>query len=160
MNSNYKIKKLNFFDVLSFFKVTHILGCCGKDMSEKYGLNHWNNIWLKNFAIVCLCVLKNKIYLVYNLSGEAVATFQTKKIGSSLRFQKLATNPQFSGQGIVSVCIKAIEDMAKEEKCSKVCLEVYDKSQHAIDFYGHRGYKICGNSNTIKYNELLMKKVI
>jgi hypothetical protein len=37
-------------------------------------------------------------------------------------------------------------------------MEVYDKSQHAIDFYLHRGYVQCGVVNSLKYKEYVLQK--
>ena len=156
----YSVKKVNILDISSINKVVYILGCCGKDMYEKYGLNHWNNSWFKNFVIVCLCILKNNVYLVHDNEKNPIATFQTKIKGNSLNLQKLATNPHYAGKGIGSFCMNEAEKYAIDNNCSRVCLEVYDKSQHAIDFYIHRNYKIVGKTNTLKYTELLMEKLI
>ena len=155
----YKVQKVFMLDFVSFFKVSEILRKCGKDMAEKYGLNHWNNSIIKNIIIVLLCALRNKVYLVYE-KDRAVATFQLKKIDEKCRLQKLATSPQNSGKGIGSFCMNYIEETAKKEGCKKVCLEVYDKSVHAGNFYSHRGYKEVGKTNTLKYTEILMEKEI
>lgn len=50
--------------------------------------------------------------------------------------------------------------------CGKVLLlciklrKVYAPSKHALDFYLHRGYKVCGNTKTLKYSEIRMEKVL
>jgi len=154
----YTVRKVRFFQLFSLHKVSVILIKCGRDMAQKYGLQHWNNSYIKNAAVVALCALKNKIYLVYDESKRPIATFQTKKIGDSLRFQKLGTNPDHAGKGVGSFCMQTIENMAKDLGCCRVCLEVYDKSEHAKAFYEHRGYVVCGKAETLKYTELQMEK--
>lgn len=51
-----------------------------------------------------------------------------------------------------------IERLAKEQGCSEVICEVYDQSEHAKSFYEHRGYAIYGETETLKYKELKLKK--
>lgn len=53
-----------------------------------------------------------------------------------------------------------IERLAKESGCTEVICEVYDKSEHAKNFYEHRGYTVYGATETLKYNELKMRKEI
>ena len=108
---------------------------------------------------MALCVLKNDIYLVQK-GKTPVATFQTKKAGESFLFQKLATMPECSGNGIGTFCMSEIERLAVENGCKEIICEVYDKSHHARDFYEHRGYRVYGTAETLKYNELkLVKKL-
>jgi ribosomal-protein-alanine N-acetyltransferase len=99
------------------------------------------------------------VYLVSN-DHFPVATFQIKVVKDSLWFEKLAVLPQFNGEGVGTFCMDAIEKFARELKCSKVCMEVYEKSRHAIDFYSHKGYVAAGTVETMRYNELVMEKEI
>ena len=153
----YRVRRIGLLNLLALCKVCSILYRCGKNMAEKNGLQHWNNSYLKTLAIVFLCALKNKIYLVYD-GKRAIATFQTKKTGDALRFQKLATDPRYAGKGVGSFCLNEIESVAKAMGCARVCLEVYDKSAHAREFYEHRNYVVCGEVSTLKYTELQMEK--
>ena len=153
----YTVKKVSALNFSELNKVSDILYLCGKDMATKYDLHHWDNSRLKNAIVVILCVAKNNVYLVYD-EKKAIATFQTKKIGDSLNFQKLATNPAFAGKGVGSFCMETIESMAREQGCKKVSMEVYDKSNHAMSFYEHRGYSVCGTVSTLKYTEIKMEK--
>ena len=155
----YRVRKVTVFRVLDFFRVENILYRCGKDMAQKYDLQHWNNGHIKNFLIVALCFLKNDIFLVFD-DNKPIATFQTKKCGDGLRLQKLATDPCFSGKGVGSFCLKTVEEMAKAADCKKVFFDVYDKSQHAAHFYENRGYTPCGSINTLKYTEVRMEKLL
>ena len=153
----YSIIRLNLWNILKLNKAVSILHKCGKDMAKRYDLHHWDNSYLKNWLIIIICALKNKIYLVTD-GKSYVATFQTKKRKEMLCFQKLATDPSFSGKGVGSFCLSQIELMAAESGCTEVVCDVYDKSAHAIQFYENRGYHVYGTCETIKYKELKMKK--
>lgn len=135
----YQVCKLSKCNIAGLKKVSDILYECGKDMAKKYDLHHWDNSRLKNCIIVALCSLKNNVYLIYS-NKTPVATFQTRKRENLFLFQKLATAPAFSGGGIGSFCLTEIERLAKENGCTEVVCEVYDKSEHAKSFYEHRGY--------------------
>lgn len=153
----YSVRKLKIWNINGMLHVSNILYKCGKDMSDKYNLHHWDNTHLKNWSIVALCILKNNIYLVSD--GEIpVATFQTRKINHSYLFQKLATSPEFAGRGIGTFCLQEIERLAKSENCSEISCEVYDKSEHAKAFYEHNGYSFCGETKTLKYREVKLRK--
>lgn len=154
----YSIHKVNPMNIPGLCRVERILYRCGKDMAQRYDLRHWNNSHIKNVAVMALCLLKNRVYLVQDREGMAVATFQLRKNGQSLHFGKLATDPACTGKGIGSFCMAQIERMAEEESCKKVCCEVYDKSEHAICFYKNRGYRVCGSVNSLKYGQLQMEK--
>ena len=156
----YSVHKVNPYDIVGLYRVEQILHRCGENMAIKHGLQHWNNSHFKNAVVMALCIMKNKVYLVYNNDHNAIATFQIRKGGTELHFQKLATDPVFSGKGVGSFCLEYIERVALAEGCDKVCLEVYDKSKHAIGFYINRGYWVCGSVNTLKYTELKMEKYI
>lgn len=159
MKELYSIRKLNKCNISGLNKVSGILYACGRNMANEFNLHHWDNSRIKNCIIVALCNLKNDIYLVY-CNEKPVATFQTRKIKKVFLFQKLATYPQFAGGGVGSACLAEIERLAKESACAEVICEVYDKSMYAINFYLHRGYTICGTTDTLKYRELKMRKVI
>ena len=151
-----RVKKLNLFKL---DKAASILSSCGKDMAQKYDLHHWDNPYFKTLIIAGLCSLKNDIYLVY--SGEKpVATFMTKKNASDFHFEKLGTLPAEAGRGIGSWCLTKIEDQAREKGCSKVTMEVYEPSEHAIGFYQHHGYQIVGKQNSRKYTLVKMEKEV
>lgn len=159
-NKAYLVKRVRLWNVNMLFKVTDVLYRCGKDMAEKYDLHHWDNSRFKTFAIVCYCALKNKIYAVFGGQTNApIATFQTRKKQTSFLFQKLATLPEAAGKGVGSFCLSEIETMAQSAGCKEVVCEVYDKSEHAKAFYERRGYRVFGETKTLKYGELKLKKV-
>lgn len=155
----YKLKKVSVYDIPQLTKVAAILNACGKDMARKYNLHHWDNPYIKSFAIVCLCVLKNEVFLLYS-DNSPVATFQIKVKNETLHFEKLGTLPSAAGQGIGSLCMKKIETIAQKRGCNKVVMEVYEPSQHAITFYENKGYKSVGMVDTLKYREIKMEKNI
>lgn len=159
MNKQYSVRQVKLWNIKDLNRVCKILYLAGKSMAEKYGLQHWNNSYFKDCVIVFLCVLKNKIFLVLS-EDVAVATFQTKTNEKELLFQKLATHPQYEGNGIGSYCMEQIESIAKENACSDVVCEVYDKSEHAKRFYEHKGYECFGVTDTLKYSEVKMRKQI
>ena len=159
MPENYAVKQISPFSIHRLMQVENILFKCGKNMAEEQNLHHWDNSHIKNAVIVCLCALKNKIYLVFD-DVTPIATYQTKVIGDNFRFQKLATTPDFSGRGIGSFCMREIERQASNSGCKSVCCEVYDKSTHAINFYKHKGYVVVGKEETLKYTELIMEKAL
>ena len=149
LESNLIIRK-NCLD-----KRVHIMAC-------KYDLHHWDNSSFKNFVIIMLCEMKNDVFLVIE-NKNPVATFQVRvdEVDDlNLHFEKLACSPRSSGKGIGSYCMNYMEEMARNKKCKKVCLEVYSSSKHAIEFYKHRGYVVSGEIKTLKYNELKMEKLL
>lgn len=153
----YTLKKVGKLDILRLNKVADILNACGKNMAKKYDLHHWDNPYLKSLVIVGLCALKNDIYLLY-ADEKPVATFMTKLQGDSLSFEKLGTLPSEEGKGIGSMCMEKIEEFAKNAGCKKVVMEVYEPSQHALFFYEHKGYKVVGMTDTLKYKEVRMER--
>lgn len=138
--------------------VTDILYYCGKDMAKKYDIHHWDNLWLKTFLIVIICSIRNRVSVVEN--GKIVATYQTKKKDCVLYFQKLAVKPAEGNKGIGSFCLKQIEQEAKKRACAKVQMDVYSKSQHAIQFYKKHGYSQMGENKTLKYDVVCLEKVL
>lgn len=156
----YKTRKIKKYDVVSLYKVLIILRKCGKDMKVKYGLEHWHNSWIKDIAIMSLCALSNSVFLVEDLDKNPIATYQSRVYGEMFHLSKLATDPKFSGKGVGSFCIETAEENAKARNCNRLSFEVYEKSQHAINFYKNRGYKIVGNTDTLKYKEFVMEKEI
>lgn len=126
-------------------------------MAEKYDLHHWDNSHFKNWIIVALCALKNRIYLVYD-GKTPVATFQTRKVNEDLLFQKLATLPEFAGKGIGTFCMNQIERLGRAEDCRHLICEVYDQSHYAKSFYEHRSYTVYAATDTLRYKILKLQK--
>lgn len=154
------VRQVRAHQLGKLLRITEILYACGKDMAEKYGLQHWNNSKLKTLVIVALCVLKNRIFLGMDKDGKGIVTIQARIHDGSLHVAKLAVLPSEGGKGYGSVCLKWMEEYARANGCKTVELEVYDQSRHAIAFYEHCGYTVCGSAETLKYREIQMKKML
>ena len=150
------VRKVRFLD--DVLVATNILNACGKDMAKRYDIHHWDNPWIKTFFIVLICLAKNNVYVVED--RRIVATYQTKKKGSILYFEKLAVMPEMSSKGIGSFCLRQIETEARENDCKKVQMDVYSKSQHAIQFYQNHRYSIIRENKTLKYEIVCLEKVL
>lgn len=155
----YELINVRLNNIFKMREVAKILNLCGKDMATKYDLHHWDNSMIKSIAIALFCSLKNKVFLLCK-DGVAVATFMIRIDGNSLHFEKLGTLPKESGKGIGTICLDMIENIAKEKGLSKVKLEVYEPSKNAIEFYAHRGFVVVGKTETLKFHELIMEKII
>lgn len=155
----YIINSVRWFNLKRICQVSRILNACGKDMAQKYDLHHWDNPYLKTFVIVCLCVIKNEVFLICERNNP-VATFQIKGQDKTLRFEKLGILPANAGNGIGSYCVHRIERIAYERGYKKIAMEVYQPSKHAINFYEHKGFVVVGKTNTLKYKEVKMEKSI
>lgn len=154
----YSVNKVKLYNLPTLFNVAKILKECGEDMYAKYGLAHWKNSYFKTLLIVFYTALKNNVYVCFDENNTMIATFQTKRRGNSLCFSKLAVMPASSGKGAGSFCLKQIEKMAVNENIPSLRCEVYDKSEHAYNFYIGHGYKKAGSISTLKYNELILEK--
>lgn len=149
-----RVKPLNISGLIQAARILHT---CGKDMAQTQDLHHWDNPFWKSLAIAGLGALKNEVWLA-EWDGSPVGTYQIRQQGEVLRFEKLATLPSAAGQGIGSRCMERIEAAACGRGCSKVTMEVYAPSAHAIAFYEHRGYRTMGTVKTLKYEEVRMEK--
>lgn len=152
-----QIIQVHFYQIKHIFDVATILNQCGKDMVDKYDLHHWDNPMLKSVLIVCMRLLKNKVFLVME-EKSPVATFQIRKEKDSLFFEKLAVSPTASEKGYGTYCMNLMEKKAKSLGLKKMKMEVYDQSTHAINFYLHKGYVQVGTTGTLKYCDIIMEK--
>lgn len=159
IRKDLSVKQLHFYSICSLIKVEKILYLCGKEMAQKNDLHHWDNSHFKNAIIVVLCALKNHIYLVHN-GCAPVATFQVKKNGDKLICQKLAVLPELSRQGFGSFCVEECERQAIDLGCRSVIYEVYDKNVRALKFFQNNGYREVGRIQTLKYQEIVVEKVL
>lgn len=154
----YRVVRVGLFDPGYILRIADILHRCGKDMAEKYGLHHWDNPKLKTLFIVGLGLVKNRVYAVNDKSGTTVATFQVKRSGDRLHFEKLGTRPDMGGRGIGSFCLREIERIAAEAGCGQVCMEVCSSGKNALGFYLNRGYTVSGEGKTLKYPVTKLQK--
>lgn len=156
----FQLYSVSLFDIKRLSSIAKIFFQCGKDMANRYNLHHWDNSMIKSFAIALYCALKNEVYIVTDLTDKVIATFQIKKKDDYLFFEKLAVDPSFSNKGVGTFCLQTIERLSKDKGIKSIRMDVYDKSQHAIDFYLHKGFIVVGKENTLKYTNLIMEKRI
>lgn len=76
----------------------------------------------------------------------------------NLCVRKIATLPSYEGNGIGGRNMKYMENYARQQNCSSICLDVYSKSKGAIGFYLHNGFKVVGTKRSIRFKELIMEK--
>jgi len=159
MTKKYSVKQVSIFTVSRLLEVERILYASGKHMAAREGLHHWDNSHFKTLIIVILCMLKNKVFIVYE-DKNAVATFQTQITGDILVPEKLAIFPACLGRGLGSFCWERIEREAKAAGCRLVRSYVYEKNKNAVLFHTHKGYSIVGKKKTLKYTELKMERIL
>ncbi len=153
------VREVKPWNIPGLIRVAGILDACGRDMAARYGLRHWDNPRWKTLAVCAVSVLRHRVYLTRDGSGDA-ATFQTDRQGSLMHLSKLATLPAAAGRGLGSFCLTYAENLARAAGCAGIVLEVYDKSEHAIKFYLHRGFRTVGTVKTLRYTELRMEKTL
>lgn len=158
MLSVHKISPLN---LPAFWETAKILSDCGDDMYQKYNISHWKNSVLKSFLIVIYSMVRytRKVMGVYD-GDTMIGTYQISKVNDSLCFGKLAISPSCSGQGFGTYCIEQMTKQAIECGCKKLQCEVYIHSQHALDFYLHKGFVEEGICKTLKYTEIKLVKYL
>lgn len=152
------------------FEVYEIIRISGEHMYKEQGLIHWKDPYPID-SIKKNCE-EREVFLVKELDmGIFVHTFQLefnheynqlennegKKI---CVVNKFATLPNVAGNGIGKLSMNYIEEYCKDLGISKICLDVYDKSEHAINFYKKRGFIVTGTKPTRHFTVYLMEKQI
>lgn len=153
------IKAVSFFDIPSILSVSNVVFDCGRDMSKKYGLHHWDNSRILTFCIVIYgIIIKNTKLWRVDSNKKAIATFQTKIKGDFLNFSKLAVSPAFEGKGIGKECLHFMESIGKQNNLKGLSCEVLSESANALNFYLHNGFKEVGSISTLHYSERVLVK--
>ena len=149
--------------------IYHNLKLCSENMLKEQGLEHWIPVYSiesiekdineKNVFIV---EYKEKIignFTVYSGLNDLWKDnwFYEKSI-NNIYVSKLCIIPEYSKHGFGKMCMQYIEEFCLNNKYNCICLDVYDKAIHAINFYKKIGYEIIGNASTRRFNVLLMKK--
>lgn len=144
-------------------KIYNLLKKSGQNMHEKYALTHWRNP-LPIEAIARNCGNKHVFIAKDEASDEYVHTFcldiEELNGKKQIKICKFSTAPEFENRGIASESIKFIEDYSRKNGITSLMLDVYVKSEHAINFYIHRGFKVAGYSQTKHFTVLSMQKEI
>lgn len=149
-------------------KVYEIIRASGERMYIEQGLSHWRTPYpLESIKKDCE---EKEVYLVKDVDeNKYIHTFQleflndlstsdNEKKESKAIINKFATIPQAEGKGIGKLSINYIEDYCSKKGVSKISLDVYDKSEHAIKFYKKRGFIITGSKSTRHFSVYLMEK--
>ncbi len=155
-------------------EVYGILKRSEEDMYYSQGLVHWKTPYPID-AIKRDCA-EREVYIAKNLdSNQFVHTFQLdfKPFGSQdanieevedeiktnvVYLRKFATDPQVSGKGIGKQSMNFIENYCRSMGISKICLDVYEKSQKAIQFYIKNGFIVIGSKPTKHFRVYVMEK--
>lgn len=138
--------------------VFDILRACGHEMFEKDGMEHW----IPDYPIEAIEKDCDDKFVVLGYDEERkkyTSTFQMYLDDDrNLYIRKVATHPDYQGLGIGKKNLEYVFGFAKKLGCEKVCLDVYDKSKAAIDFYLHNGFRITGKKATRRFEVVLMEK--
>lgn len=159
MNLHYS--KVSFSSLPKIIRISRIIESCGENMYEKYNLPHWKNSLCKTILIVLYTMLIKGMTLWAVTCGQnIIATYLTKKDKGYLNFAKFAVDPSFEGKGLGTKCISEMTALAKANALKGLSCEVMSTSEHALNFYLHRGFRQVGSTKTLKYTEFkLIKKL-
>lgn len=155
--------KLTEKDDIYHQEVYKILKKCGQDMYKKDNLSHW----LKPYPIVNIKKdVKTKSVFIVKKEEYTVATFMLSDKKSIffnddekfIYLSKFAVLPDMSGNGIGTRCIEYIEEIVRENNFLGIRLDVYHKSQKAIDFYIKNGFTKLFESSTKHFRVICMEK--
>lgn len=152
--------------------VYEIIKNSGGHMFQNQGLIHWKVPYsIESIKENCA---KREVFLIKDLDiNQYVHTFQlefiyfntpyihSKKSGTGIYIaiiNKFATIPHIEGRGVGKESINFIEHYCREKNVSKLCLDVYEKSIHAIRFYQNRGFRIVDKKPTKHFIVYLMEK--
>lgn len=157
--------------------IYEIIKSCGEDMFQKQGLMHWRTPYPK-VSIQKNCA-EREVFLVRDLdTNQYVHTIQLEFITSNenittccqnadnetefkvVNLNKGATIPQASGKGIGKQCFDYIENYCRNRGISRICFDVYDKSEHAVQFFENIGYTIVGSKPTRYFTVYIMEKTL
>lgn len=141
-------------------QVFNILSACGHDMLNKNGLEHWIPDYPKE-AIEKDCLDKFVVLVYDERRSQYVSTFQMYLDGDdALYIRKVATLPECQGLGIGKQNLQYINEFARKLGRKRISLDVYDKSEDAINFYLHNGFQITGKRKTRRFEVVLMERMV
>ena len=108
--------------------------------------------------------MSSENYIVYGcyLDNVLTGTVSTKlNDKGDLYFMSMAVSPGFSGQGLGSALLNAIENEAKEKNCRTIILETYAPLLDAIRLYEKNGYRRTGKQRDYSGIEIFeMEKIL
>jgi GNAT superfamily N-acetyltransferase len=145
---SYRIRKVGASEVEA---VHEILRKCGQDMKVRLGLGHWDPPY--PLDLMRRDAEKGGVYTVRH-GDRAVGTFT---IGTepfsyydmtiweapgarAMYVSRLAVLPELQGNGIGRWCMGTVEQLARDDGCAAVRLDVYGKHKKLLEFYTRLGY--------------------
>ncbi|MFE4896546.1 GNAT family N-acetyltransferase [Peribacillus butanolivorans] len=157
-------------------EVYEIIKISGEHMFKEQGLVHWKTPY--PIEVIQKNCEERDVFLVKDIETNTyVHTFQlefisdfsktlinsnysNKKEVYEVIINKFATIPNVAGKGIGKMSMDYIDEYCRNKGVSKISLDVYDKSEHAIQFYKKRGFIITGSKPTRHFTVYLMEKQI
>lgn len=139
----------------------------GRYMVEEFDLHHWefpysvdnikNDTELKN---VYLVEENGKYIATFMYTSKASSFFVEIEDGKSVYISKFAVNPLLTRSGTGTKCLKFIEETIVKDGFNKIRLDVYDKSEQAINFYHKNGFVDLYKKPTRRFEVICMEKEI
>lgn len=144
-------------------EIYKIIKLSGENMFKTQNLTHWKTPYPKD-SIKLDCE-NREVFLIKDIELNIyVHTFQleftTVENEKIAYINKFATLPNASGKGIGKKSIKFIEEYCRDKEVYKIVLDVYDKSDHAIQFYKNRGFSITSSKPTKHFSVYIMEKIL
>jgi ribosomal protein S18 acetylase RimI-like enzyme len=175
--TNLQFDRVNPAEDDQIARIFEILKACGEFMDQTQGLVHWKIPYPQEF------IKKDcqdwEVFLARDLDiDQYIHTFQLRisQFSTSIpstaevdensnaisiaTINKFATLPAYSGQGIGKQSMDFIENSCRSRGILKLCLDVYSKSERAIQFYKNRGFTIVGSKPTRHFTVYLMEKML
>ena len=134
-------------------QVYTILAAAGAYMVEVFDLHHWETPYGKDRITqdtetkqVYLAKSGDTFVATFTLSDKTSRAFADKPYADAMYLSKFSVAPGVMKGGIGSGCIQYLEQLCKAQGKTKVRLDVYEKSEHAIKFYYKMGYEKVGTA--------------
>ena len=144
-------------------QVYNILAAAGAYMVEVFDLHHWETPYGKDAITrdtaakqVYLAKSEDTFVATFTLSDKTSHAFADKPYADAMYLSKFSVAPGVMKGGVGSACIRYLEQLCKEQNKTKVRLDVYDRSEHAIKFYIKMGYETVGTAPDV----LCMEKTL
>ena len=135
-------------DTLGIDQVYAILAAAGAYMVEVFDLHHWEEPYPKE--AIARDTETKQVYLAkegdafaatFTLSDKTIRAFADNPDAGAMYLSKFSVAPGIMKGGVGSACIRYLEQLCREQNKTKVRLDVYNKSEHAIKFYLKMGYE-------------------
>lgn len=84
------------------------------------------------------------IYFLAKIENQAVSTGRIRSINNTVKFERIATLPEFRGQGIATKLMNCMQSYAKENYPNSILIMYAQES--AVTFYKKMGWKEEGDT--------------